>query len=163
MFLIGSQAARLMGCLPEWRDGRVQDADLVVRTGDLEWLLDQLEPDTVACRVLPEFPNRTYVLMQSGLLLDVQANDEYADLLEALPDNTAFELFGRQVSVISGLTQLCIKSAYAHLPIHRVKNDRDITFWRGVFDIKRETPFHQAVADYVSRAASSTLESQSDI
>lgn len=158
MFLIGSQAARLMGCLPEWRAGRVQDADLVVRKGDLDWLLGQLEPDTVACRVFPEFPDRTYVLMQSGLLLDVQASDDYADLLGALPDNTDFRLFGRALSVISGLTQLCIKSAYAHLPIHRSKNDRDIAVWREVFDIGLTTSFHQAVADHVTRAAASTLE-----
>ena len=162
MFLIGSQAARLMGCLPEWRGGRVQDADLVVRKDDRDWLLGQLEPDAGAMRVFPEFPDRTYVLMQSGLLLDVQANDDYADLLGALPDNAYFNLFGRTLSVISGLTQLCIKSAYAHLPIHRSKNDRDIAAWRDVFDIDLATSFHQAVVDHVTRAASSTLENQND-
>jgi len=158
MFLIGSQAARLTGCLPDWRDGRVQDADLVIRKADQEWLLSMLEPEAVAVRTFKDFPDRYYILTPSRLLMDIQVNDDYADLLDALPDNTGFELFGRPLTAISSLSQLVIKTAYSHLPIHREKNDRDISYWQSLTDLGAALPEHLALADYVRHAATSTLQ-----
>lgn len=158
MFLIGSQAARLTGCLPDWRDGRVQDADLVIRKADREWLLSMLEPDAVAVRIFNDFPDRHYIMTPSRLLMDVQINDDYADLLAALPDNTGFELFGRPLMAISRLSQLVIKAAYSHLPIHREKNDRDISYWQSLTDLGDASLEHSALADHVRRAATLNLQ-----
>ncbi|MGN6064875.1 hypothetical protein [Brevundimonas diminuta] len=154
VFLLGSQAARLTRCLPAWREGRTGDADLVVDAADANTLLDRLAATAVAVRRFEAFPDRTYVLTAERLLIDVQTSDHYADLLAALPDNQPLSFLGFDVLAISMTTQLVIKRAYADLPIHREKNDRDIAHWDALVSPLDITPAHDAVAAHVRFSAS---------
>jgi len=162
MILLGGEAARRTGCLPDWRgDGPAPDVDLLGSREEFAELVTWLRAHYPV--VVP--------VDRGGVRLSIHAaaNDGSRVLVDwvtdelassqaviALTDHTDGVIFDRPVQVISPLTQLVIKRAYQAFPIKRENNDRDIAFWSQLVGDEPWSEAHQAVfdtleAEYASR------------
>jgi hypothetical protein len=64
--LIGSYAALLRGCLPDWRDGHVGDIDFICTRPAAELLLGRLGGE-----IIEHSPDRCYHFDRQGLNIDI--------------------------------------------------------------------------------------------
>ena len=155
MIVIGSEAARLRNCLPDWREGaEPNDIDIVGTEAEFDALVDHFRAagkyvvahdrggGMKAIRATEKPGDKTRILIDFAMMEHASST-----ILDQLDDHAPGELFGQPVRVCSPLTQYVLKRAYARLPFQSEKNDRDIAYWRDL--VAREgltlTPDHVAL------------------
>lgn len=149
MIVIGSVAAKLSGCLPSWRDGKTADIDIVLQSHEVKQYLSSCENDTVCVKSFPEFPDHLYVLKNNLKVVDLTIDDHFHYLLSNASEMTSHILDGLRVLCPDPATLLALKKAYEGFPIHREKNDADISFWyeSGICVSER----HSELMEYIYR------------
>ncbi len=137
MLLIGSVAAKIRGCLPDWRNGQTDDVDLVGTQQELMDLFHELDIREEV--ILRERPNGMAAIFRLGdprppkIEFDPRRRASHL-MLEQLSDNTEHVLLGFTVWAVSERTQYMLKKAYEDIPILREKNDQDLAFWASRLD-----------------------------
>lgn len=153
MILIGSEAARRTGCLPDWREGR-EPADIdLVGTREAFWELSAYLTGTYPLAISHDRGNNRMAIrapLPDGgrILIDFVTMDLLSSqLLADLPDHTDDVLLGQPVKVVSCLTQLVTKMAHQPFPVYREKTDADVAFWEARVGDEEWSPEHQAFHD----------------
>lgn len=152
MILIGSEAARRRGDLPDWHDGTMADLDLVGSRSEFDDLVGYLRTNHRVVVPHDRGGGRLGVrvpLDVGGRILIDFVTDERASsqALMVLEDHTSGEVFGMSCQVVSALTEYVSKLAYQPFPIHREKNDRWIEHWAEVVGSGPWSDGHQVFHD----------------
>lgn len=151
MIIIGSVAAKLNDCLPTWRNGKTGDLDIVTNDQNFSEILATLSKHAICVKRFDKFPEHTYVLLDDRTLIDITTSNRFYDLLQHTTGNRLATYLGATAIVPDMTTLATLKEGYEDLPIHRVKNDLDLAFWRGHHLEKRTE--RAEIVNHVSKTA----------
>jgi len=140
MILIGSLAAKLTNCLPLWRNGKLNDIDLVGTLNEFHQLVTYIKSQTDLVYIAESSIKGRYAItvyqFEDRILIEFNTNiTSMTEILKSMPDNTSGSILGFPCEVISLRSQYAIKKAYRHIPIiHQEKNLKDLQYWKSIID-----------------------------
>lgn len=152
MILLGSQAAKLRGDLPDWSAAQVNDIDLCGTVAEFEALDRHLEVGDLTKWVADLGNDRRSIRIRLNktdrILIDFVTTERPSSvLLHAITDHLPTQVFGLDCLMVSAQTELVSKLAYAEFDIWREKNDRWIEHWESVVGEIEWTPDLRAFHD----------------
>lgn len=126
--LVGSVAASVADCLPEWREGYTGDVDLY---GDVNTIINSVsESEGVKLKSLSRGDVTVAIDPRGTIRLDLWKEDGVSSALRETGDMIDTAVFEIDCLAISEASQLALKLAYIrNNGPHNEKNARDIEFW----------------------------------
>lgn len=156
MIVIGSVAADLSGSLPIWRAGKTGDIDVVTNSSCYNYSLGAISESAICIKMFDHLPDHTIVLTKDFNVVDITLSDEFYQLLQDVGNLSEAEVFGVKFLFPDIETLMALKVGYERLPIHREKNDKDLSYWRDLGIRPRDE--HKKLIEYVSKTAERNMK-----